>query len=123
MKFTKRQIIDELKQRESVGLYNGNVDPAFKGFHFDELWNAYDYCVDYGLDSYMWSIEEDKQRITKKLLAVLRMTRDQCDLKDLYFNADKEIVSAIYEGGGTRNVNVAMDSGVAMIRDIMGGLK
>ena len=64
---------------------------------------------------------EDKQMICYLLTDALKATRDQHDLKKIVYNRrgqDDEIVSIIYENG-SKNVNVSMDSGIAMIRDIL----
>lgn len=64
---------------------------------------------------------EDKQEICNLLAKALKATRDQRDLKALVYNSlgpDNEMVSIVYENGGT-SVNVSMDSGIAMIRDIL----
>lgn len=65
---------------------------------------------------------EDKKEICKALLPVLQKTRGLCDLTDLKYKKlgpDQEIVTAIFENGATRKINVSIDSGLAMIRDIM----
>lgn len=68
------------------------------------------------------SDEEDKDKICKLLCKVLQLTRGASDLKSLDFNPDSEIVAAVFEGG-SRTINVACDSGTAMIRDIMNHLE
>ena len=55
------------------------------------------------------------------LCEALKATRDQHDLKNLVYHregTDDELVSIVWENGGT-SVNVSMDSGIAMIRDIL----
>lgn len=64
-------------------------------------------------------LEEDKQLICDKLLAALQVTRHLYDLIELQYNPEKEIVVAGFENGYTKTINVALDSGTAMIRDIM----
>jgi hypothetical protein len=64
---------------------------------------------------------EDKQLICDLLTEALKATRDQHDIKHLVYHRmgrDDEMVSIVYENGGT-SVNVSMDSGIAMIRDIL----
>lgn len=61
---------------------------------------------------------EDKQRILDLLLPALQATRDQHDLEELRFDPDKEVVNIVYENG-VLQANVAMDSGIAMIRDVL----
>ena len=65
--------------------------------------------------------DEDKQRICDLLEEALKATRDQRDLKALVYNSlgpDNAMVSIVYENG-SKKVNVSMDSGIAMIRDIL----
>lgn len=61
---------------------------------------------------------EDKQRICDGLCEVLNLTRNHRDLQRIKYDPKTEIVTILWVGG-TRSVNVAMDSGTAMIRDIM----
>lgn len=64
---------------------------------------------------------EDKNKICQLLCKTLQITRGASDLISLNYDKEAEIVTAIFEGG-TRRINVALDSGVAMIRDIMKGI-
>ena len=63
---------------------------------------------------------EDKQLICDLLCWALKATRDQHDLEALIYHKDNgdELVVIHYRNGG-KNVNVTMDSGIAMIRDIL----
>lgn len=65
---------------------------------------------------------ENKDAICKALAETLKLTRNQQDLDDLYYmvegNGD-EIVRVQWMNGAHRDINVSMDSGTAMIRDIM----
>lgn len=61
---------------------------------------------------------EDKQEICNLLLPALQATRGLYDLEKLDFDAHSETVTAWFPGG-TTIINVAMDSGTAMIVDIM----
>lgn len=65
---------------------------------------------------------EDKRRICGRLLETLKLTRQLYDLIDLDYIEEKELVVAHFEGGGKKEINVAMDSGIAMIRDIIRGI-
>lgn len=68
---------------------------------------------------------EDKQMICNKLLEALRLTRQFEDLKSLVYvreSDDCETVTAIFEQGSTKEINVSLDSGAAMIRDILRAL-
>ncbi len=62
---------------------------------------------------------ENKQHICDLLCATLKATRDQHDLESIMYHDDTETVTLAYEGGGSTSVNVALDSGIAMIRDIL----
>ena len=62
---------------------------------------------------------ENKQLICNLLCKTLQATRNQVDLVALNYNDKEETVTITWESGGQRIVNVAMDSGTAMIRDIM----
>ena len=60
-----------------------------------------------------------KHDICRALLPVLRMTRALRDLEDLQYHGDTEEVHAVFRGGYTKKINVACDSGLAMIKDIV----
>lgn len=66
-------------------------------------------------------LEEDKQAICDKLLEALQLTSNLYDLIYLKYLPDTERVVAHFPKG-TKTVNVAMDSGTAMIRDIIKGI-
>lgn len=61
---------------------------------------------------------EDKQVILDLLCRTLQATRDQHDLKALIYDEDSEEVMICWEGGN-RTVNVALDSGIAMVKDVL----
>ena len=63
-------------------------------------------------------MREDKQKICDLLLPALQATRSLYDLQELEYSEGRELVYAKFPGG-TKVVNVAMDSGTAMIRDII----
>ena len=69
---------------------------------------------------------EDKQKICDLLLPALQATRDAADLTELEYENDevnqRELVTATFIGGGFRIINVSMDSGTAMIKDIINHL-
>lgn len=66
---------------------------------------------------------EDKQAICCALAETLWLTDGGSDLLALEYerdeHGDEETVVICYLGGGKRRVNVSLDSGTAMIRDIM----
>ena len=62
---------------------------------------------------------EDKQKICDLLLPALQETRNLQDLEKLTYNEDNETVVATFWYGRKKIVNVHMDSGTAMISDIV----
>ena len=66
---------------------------------------------------------EDKQMICDKLMIALRYTSHMSDLLRLTYDDDKEIVTATFVNGHEKRVNVHMDSGYAMIQDIIDALR
>ena len=62
---------------------------------------------------------EDKQAICDALCTTLRLTRNLCNLYYLRYDGEREMVEACFNNGFTIMVNVALDSGTAMIKDIM----
>ena len=68
---------------------------------------------------------EDKQKICDLLLETLQATRLYSDLKSLTYVTPKQpnrydsYVEVKFQSGGGRIINTSMDSGYAMIRDIM----
>jgi len=68
---------------------------------------------------------ENKQMICDKLLETLQLTRQYEDLQSLIYlrgGQDRETVTALFAQGSTQEINVSMDSGAAMIRDILKAL-
>ena len=64
-----------------------------------------------------------KHDICRALLPVLRMTRALRDLEDLEYHGDTEEVHAVFGCGYTKKINVACDSGLAMIKDIVNNIE
>ena len=64
---------------------------------------------------------ENKRYICELLCHALQETRGAQDLISLTYIPELEVVEAMFRGG-RREINVAMDSGVAMIRDIVNNL-
>ena len=66
-------------------------------------------------------MEEDMQAICDLLLKTLQATRDGARLVNLIYAVEpkKETVTAVFQSGGERKINVTDDSGTAMIYDIM----
>lgn len=66
-------------------------------------------------------MREDKQAICNALCKALQLTRSGSDISEIEYHAEGEYVTVYYTSGHI-NINVAMDSGIAMIRDILRGL-
>lgn len=64
---------------------------------------------------------ENKIEICNQLCKALQLTYNASDLVSLDYDPEMEIVTVVFEGG-SRKINVAMDSGTAMIRDIVNHL-
>lgn len=67
-------------------------------------------------------MEEDKQAICTALFLTLRRTYEYKDLVGLDYEDEEQIVTARFEFGREKRINVNMDSGSAMIRDIVNNL-
>lgn len=67
-------------------------------------------------------MKENKQLICDMLCKTLQYTRSASDVIEICYDEERETATVIFESGGKRVINVAMDSGTAMIRDIMKGL-
>jgi len=70
--------------------------------------------------------EENKKEIIKALLPVVQLTRNGADVKDMkyrLYDTGEEIVEIRFICGAVKKVNVHMDSGTAMIRDVCKGLQ
>lgn len=65
---------------------------------------------------------ENKQKICDLLLLTLRATHNAADVISIIYDGESEEVTVTFVSGGKRHINVAMDSGTAMIRDIMKNL-
>lgn len=66
-------------------------------------------------------MREDKQAICDALCKALQLTRSGSDISKIEYHAEGEYVTVYYTSGHI-NINVAFDSGIAMIRDILRGL-
>lgn len=56
-----------------------------------------------------------KQQLINSLEASLKLTRAGVESLEL---VNEELVTIHYESGGSKNVNIACDSGIAIIRDV-----
>ena len=68
---------------------------------------------------------EDKALITKKLCELLRLTSQYYDIADMTYEHEgtKELVRVEFQGGGHTDIDVALDSGYALIREVLRGLR
>ena len=66
-------------------------------------------------------MDEDKQKICDLLLPALQATRGGSKLVNLVYTAEphKENVTAVFQGGWVKFADVTMDSGTALIYDVM----
>ena len=64
-------------------------------------------------------MREDKQNILNLLLPALKATNNLHDLEYLRYDEEREEVIATFLNGWSKRANVAMDSGTAMIKDII----
>lgn len=62
---------------------------------------------------------EDNQRICDLLALTLKETREFNNIKGLHYDEQYETVTTEFASGGKRLINVSMDSGIAMIKDIL----
>ena len=65
---------------------------------------------------------EDKQAICDALVQTLNLTRNQDDLLSLEYHdlsEDRSEVVATWANGAKQHINTTLDSGTAMIRDIV----
>lgn len=67
-------------------------------------------------------MHENKRDIIKSLLPTLQMTREGENISDIrYERAENgmEWVIVTYSSGNRKEINVSMDSGIAMLRDTL----
>lgn len=67
--------------------------------------------------------KECKEDIVKRLKDLLIKTRAGGDIEDMVLSADQEIVTIRFRNGSVKNVCVAADSGLGIIRDVTGALQ
>ena len=110
-----REVSDEEAIKTLEEVLQTETDPGARAFHEAQL----DLLRKRSGKADVLPENEDKQRICDLLLPALQATRSMYDLKDLRFDPEKEIVTAFFDNDWTKAVNVAADSGVAMIKDIV----
>lgn len=62
---------------------------------------------------------EDLQKVCDLLTETLKATRNLNELEKLEYQKNSEIVIATFTNGNIKKVNVMLDSGTAMITDIV----
>lgn len=64
---------------------------------------------------------EDKQNICDLLCKTLKATRQHEDIESITYSKSEETETATvkWENGGTKNIDVTADSGIAIIQDIL----
>ena len=67
-------------------------------------------------------MKENKQAICNALCKALKLTRAFHDIVLIDYNADSEKAIVVFDEYNRVEINVALDSGAAMIRDILRGL-
>lgn len=65
---------------------------------------------------------ENKEEIIMRLKILLKATRAGSDIKDMILNDRQDTVTLLFEQGGVRDVNIAADSGIAIIEDVVRAL-
>lgn len=66
---------------------------------------------------------ENKKTILEKLTEALVETRNLCDIVQVELIDNEETVVVRFENGYERRINVACDSGLAMIYDVVKALR
>ena len=62
---------------------------------------------------------ENKSIICQLLLSAVRSTRAGSDVDAIIYDDEQEVATIYYDNGYSKAVNVACDSGIAMMRDIL----
>lgn len=68
-------------------------------------------------------MKENKQQICNALLEAFKLTRERDNIASLEYDVNTEIVCVHYTSGFKVMINVAADSGMAMIKDIMNNIR
>ncbi len=92
-------------------MHSGNIQT--KGPIFEDEAEAARYA--HGLNVSM----REKEEVCRLLVPALRATQNLSDLLLLEYDDDSETVTAIFENGAKKYVNISMDSGTGMILDIV----
>lgn len=107
------KVKDEFEAQPIITAKQKVVEPEAKKQESPQLMEAKE------LEHLQETPTEDKRRICSELAPVLRLTRNLYDLAYLHYDPRTETVKATFLNGHTKTANVALDSGTAMIRDII----
>ncbi len=66
---------------------------------------------------------ENKRDIAGRLSLLLRATKAGEGMERLLLSEDEQTVTIVFQDGHQRDVNVACDSGIAMVRDVISALE
>ena len=69
-------------------------------------------------------MEENKEKVTEKLLEALKYARIGADIKSMEYKKENcdEYVTVTYDNGYSKRINVTADSGKALIADVISNL-
>ncbi len=62
---------------------------------------------------------ENKEDIVKRLKLLLMSTRAGSNIEDLVLSENQDEVTIIFKQGGKKYINIAADSGIAIIKDVI----
>lgn len=65
---------------------------------------------------------ENKEEIIMRLKLLLKATRAGSGIEDLVLNDVQDTVTVLFAHGATRDVSIAADSGIAIIKDVVSAL-
>ena len=65
---------------------------------------------------------ENKKEIVSNLTKLLKSTRAGDGIADLILHQNQEAITILFRNGAAREVNIAADSGYAIIMDVMKAL-
>lgn len=92
-------------------MHSGNIQTRGPVFDSQEEAQAYADAIN--------ESAAEKSSVCTLLVLVLQRTRNLRDLESLEYDDEREMVHARFSNGGTKVINVAMDSGTSMILDIV----
>ena len=125
-----------MDNKKAINILEKRLKKKREVIEFWQLNSAYDSTLQYlreEIEAYEMALDslkgirpkteklDDKKEICKALVPVLQMTRNLYDLVDLEYRVEEgmELVIATFDSGIIKTVNVNLDSGTTMIRDII----